>query len=40
MNPLPNHCIECDTPTMGTLCNKCKENDDDVYNQEERVNDE
>ena len=27
MNPLPNHCIECDTPTMDTLCNKCKEKD-------------
>ena len=25
MNPLPNHCIECDTPTMNILCNKCKE---------------
>ena len=27
MNPLPNHCIECDTPTMDTLCDKCKEKD-------------
>ena len=25
MTPLPNHCIECDTPTMGILCDKCKE---------------
>ena len=25
MNPLPNHCIECDTPTMGILCDECKE---------------
>ena len=25
MNPLPNHCIESDTPTMDILCNKCKE---------------
>ena len=29
MNPLPNHCIECDTPTMNTLCDKCKEKDMD-----------
>ena len=27
MNPLPNHCIECDTPTMDILCDKCKEED-------------
>ena len=25
MNPIPNHCMECDTPTMDTLCDKCKE---------------
>ena len=25
MSPLPNHCIECDTQTMDTLCDKCKE---------------
>ena len=24
MSPLPNHCIECDTPTMDILCDKCK----------------
>ena len=25
MSPLPNHCAECDTPTMNILCDKCKE---------------
>ena len=25
MSPIPNHCIECDKPTMDTLCDKCKE---------------
>ena len=25
MNPLPNHCMECDTPTMDILCDECKE---------------
>jgi len=29
MNPMPNHCIECDTPTMDILCDKCKEKDMD-----------
>ena len=23
--PIPNHCIECDKPTMDILCDKCKE---------------
>ena len=23
MNPLPNHCVECDKPTMETLCPEC-----------------
>ena len=29
MNPIPNHCVECDKPTMNTLCNECmaKENE-------------
>ena len=31
MNPLPNHCIECDTPTMDILCNKCEK----IYIEEE-----
>ena len=30
MNPLPNHCIECDIPTMNTLCDKCKEKEMDI----------
>ena len=25
MSPIPNHCIECDKPTMDILCDKCKE---------------
>ena len=27
MNPLPNHCIECDTPTMDIICDKCNDKD-------------
>ena len=23
--PIPNHCVECDKPTMDILCDKCKE---------------
>ena len=23
--PIPNHCVECDKPTMNILCDKCKE---------------
>ena len=30
MNPLPNHCMECDTPTMYILCDECK--DEEVSN--------
>ena len=32
MNPLPNHCVECDKPTQETLCSECmdKEEDDDL----------
>ena len=26
--PMPNHCIECDTPTMDIICDKCKEKED------------
>ena len=32
MSPLPNHCIECDTPTMNILCDKCKEKDTEMSN--------
>ena len=34
MNPLPNHCVECDKPTMETLCPECidKEEEDLVSN--------
>ena len=27
--PIPNHCVECDKPTFNTMCDKCKENDDE-----------
>ena len=40
MNPMPNHCIECDKPTVNVLCDECKKDDDDVHNQEEEVNNE
>ena len=32
MNPMPNHCVECDKPTQETLCSECmdKEEDDDL----------
>ena len=23
MNPMPNHCVECDKPTMEVLCSEC-----------------
>ena len=34
MNPMPNHCVECDKPTQETLCPECmdKEEDDLVSN--------
>tara|TARA_R100000306_G_C4272078_1_gene90678 strand:+ start:91 stop:291 length:201 start_codon:yes stop_codon:yes gene_type:complete len=32
MNPIPNHCIECDKPTMNILCDKCKEEEDPMTN--------
>ena len=32
MNPMPNHCVECDKPTQETLCPECmdKEEDNDL----------
>ena len=29
MNPLPNHCVECDKPTQETLCSKCMDKEDE-----------
>ena len=29
MNPLPNHCVECDKPTTGTLCPECMDKEDE-----------
>ena len=26
--PMPNHCVECDTPTMDIICDKCKKKED------------
>ena len=32
MNPMPNHCVECNKPTQETLCPECmdKEEDNDL----------
>ena len=27
--PMPNHCIECDKPTFNTICNECKEKENE-----------
>jgi len=34
MNPLPNHCVECDKPTQETLCSECmaKEDEEELSN--------
>ena len=34
LNPMPNHCVECDKPTMETLCPECmdKEESEDPEN--------
>ena len=29
MNPMPNHCVECDKPTMETLCSECMSKEDE-----------
>ena len=29
MNPMPNHCVECDKPTQETLCPECMDKEDD-----------
>ena len=29
MNPMPNHCVECDKPTMETLCSECIDKEDE-----------
>ena len=36
MNPIPNHCIECDKPTMDILCDKCKEDKDSLEEKDEQ----
>ena len=28
MSPMPNHCVDCDSPTMDITCDKCKEKED------------
>ena len=30
MSPMPNHCIECDKPTMDIICDTCKEKEDNT----------
>ena len=34
MNPLPNHCVECDKPTMETLCNECMDKEGEPESSE------
>ena len=29
MNPIPNHCVECDKPTFNTICDDCKEKENE-----------
>ena len=29
--PIPNHCIECDKPTMDILCDKCKKEETNQF---------
>ena len=29
MNPMPNHCVECDKPTQETLCPECMAKEDE-----------
>ena len=29
MNPMPNHCVECDKPTQETLCSECIDKEDE-----------
>ena len=29
MNPMPNHCVECDKPTQETLCPECMDKEDE-----------
>ena len=38
MNPIPNHCIECDKPTMDILCDKCKEKEMKLEDEEPMSN--
>mgnify|MGYP003134462974 CR=1 FL=1 len=28
MNPMPNHCVECDKPTTEVLCSECMNKED------------
>ena len=28
MNPMPNHCVECDKPTQEALCPECMDKED------------
>ena len=27
--PIPNHCVECDKPTFNTICDDCKEKENE-----------
>jgi len=34
MNPMPNHCVECDKPTQETLCSECMAKEDEPESPE------
>ena len=34
MNPMPNHCVECDVPTMETMCPACMAKEKEPENPE------
>ena len=34
MAPMPNHCVECDKPTMETLCPECMAKEEEPENPE------
>ena len=39
MNPMPNHCVECDKPTMETLCPECMAKEDETAEIKDELQD-
>ena len=35
MNPMPNHCVECNKPTQETLCSECIDRECDELKENE-----